>query len=98
MIKIIKHEWHQVDSQYVIELDENLLSQIYPENTDEENKQLLQDIESGDVVVQDIIEDAIANDIEIEWNHEYDDWWTDRKGGYEITYDVDSPNNFRESD
>ena len=26
--------------------------------------------------------------VDIDWDHEYDDWWTDRKGGYDITYDT----------
>jgi hypothetical protein len=30
MVTIVKHEWHQVDSQFEIELDEALLSEIYP--------------------------------------------------------------------
>ena len=28
------------------------------------------------------------NSIDIEWNHEYDDWVSDRKGDYDITYNI----------
>ena len=31
MVTIVKHEWHQHDRQYAIELDEALLSEIYPD-------------------------------------------------------------------
>ena len=34
-----------------------------------------------------IINDAYDNDIDIEWDHQYDDCWTDRKGGYDVTYE-----------
>ena len=33
-------------------------------------------------------------DVDIDWDHQYDDWWTSRKGGYEVTYeygDEDTP-------
>ena len=38
--------------------------------------------------IDQVIEDALDNGIDIEWEPEYDDWVTDRKGGYEITYDI----------
>lgn len=97
-MKIVKKEWHQVSSEYELELSVELLEQIYPDHTPEEIDKLIQDINSGDVVVEDIINDAMDNDVELEWNHTYDDWWTDRKGGYEITYEVNSPTNFVERD
>ena len=35
-----------------------------------------------------IMQDAADNNVDIEWDRDYDDWWTDRKGGYEVTYEV----------
>lgn len=88
MVTIVKHEWHQVDSQSSFDFTEELLSEIYPDLDDEEIAQMLLDLESGDINIGTIVDDAMENDIDIEWHHDYDDWWTDRKGGYDITYEI----------
>ena len=88
MVTIVKHEWHQHDRQYAIELDEALLSEIYPDLDEDEIAQKLADIESGEVDYEEVINDAYENDVEIEWEFQYDDCWTDRKGGYEVTYEL----------
>lgn len=88
MVTIVKHEWHSHDRQYAYELDETLLSEIYPDLKKKEIKKLLKDIENGEVDVEQIINDAWDNDIEIDWDFQYDDCWTDRKGGYDITYEL----------
>lgn len=98
MVTVVKHEWHQVDSQLELEFDIDLLSEIYPDKSEEELEQFLTDIESGDILIDDVIHDAIDNDVELEWDHTYDDWWTSRKGGYEVTYEISSPTNFVEKD
>ena len=85
MTKIIKHEWHTVDSQYSFDLTLEKLQEIYPDKSDEELNELLSDIMFN---IDQVIEDALDNGIDIEWEPEYDDWVTDRKGGYEITYDI----------
>jgi hypothetical protein len=96
MVQVVKKEWHQVSSEFNLEFDIELLEQVYPDKDLEELEALLKDIESGDVIVDDIVSDAMDNDVDLEWNHEYDDWWTHRKGGYEVTYEVNSPTNFKE--
>jgi hypothetical protein len=88
MVTIVKHEWHQVDSQFAVELDEDTLSEIYPDMSDEEIVELLSKIESGDADIDEIVNDAWENDVELMWERQYDDWWTDRKGCYEITYEL----------
>ena len=88
MVTIVKHEWHSHDRQYAIELDESLLSEIYPDLDEDEIAQKLADIESGDETVDQVMEDAFENDVEIEWDFQYDDCWTDRKGGYDVTYEL----------
>ena len=85
MTKIIKHEWHTVDRQYSFDLTLEKLQEIYPDKSDEELNELLSDIMFN---IDQVIEDALDNGIDIEWEPEYDDWVTDRKGGYEITYDI----------
>ena len=91
MVQVVKSEWHQVEKRYDYELDEILLSEIYPDLSEDEIAQLLQNLESGDASIEDIIEDAWENDVDIDWNYmDEDDWWTDRKGGYDVTYEVDN--------
>ena len=88
MVTIVKHEWHQHDRQYAIELDEALLSEIYPDKEEDEIKVILDGIIDGTYDYEDVINDAYENDVEIEWEFQYDDCWTDRKGGYDITYEL----------
>lgn len=88
MVTIVKHEWHQVDEQYAIELDESLLSEIYPDKDEDEITNLLKQIEDGEVDVEEVMEDAWENDVDIDWDHQLSDCWTMRKGGYDITYEL----------
>lgn len=88
MVTIVKHEWHQVDEQYAIELDESLLSEIYPDLDVGEIVSLMVRIENGEIDVADVMNDAWENDVEIDWEHQYSDCWTSRKGGYEVTYEL----------
>jgi hypothetical protein len=88
MVTIVKHEWHQHDRQYAIEIDEELLGEIYPDLDEDEIKQKLADIESGEVDYEDVFNDASDNDVEIDWEFQYDDCWTERKGGYDVTYEL----------
>jgi hypothetical protein len=98
MVQVVKKEWHQVTSEFKLDFDQDLLSEIYPDKSEEEIEQFLKDLESGDILIEDVILDASDNDVALEWDHHYDDWWTDRKGGYDITYDIDSDTNFVERD
>ena len=84
----MKHEWHQVDAQYVVEIDESVLSEIYPDLDDDEITQKLADLESGEITIDEVIEDAYEEGVDINWDSHYEDWWTSRKGGYEVTYEI----------
>jgi hypothetical protein len=88
MVTLVKHEWHQVDSQFAYELDEDTLAQIYPDLDEDEIAEKMRQIEEGEISVEEIADDAINEGVDIEWERQYDDWWTDRKGGYEITYEL----------
>ena len=94
MATIVKHEWHQVDEQYAFELTEEILSEIYPDTDQEEIAVLLNQIENGEVDVEEVMQDAWNNDVEIEWEHQYSDCWTSRKGGYDITYELGDENSW----
>lgn len=87
MVTLVKHEWHQVDRQYTIELTVDLLEEIYPDMDEDELEKLYQELESGEADIDSIIEDAWNNEVDLEWEHQLDDCWTDRKGGYETTYE-----------
>ena len=88
MVTVVKHEWHQHDRQYAIEIDEALLSEIYPDLDEDEIKQKLADLEAGELDYEEVFDDANENDVDIEWEFQYDDCWTDRKGGYDVTYEL----------
>jgi transposase-like protein len=94
MVTIVKHEWHQHDRQYAIELDSDILSEIYPDLTEDEIDEMLVQIETGYKDVEEVLNDAYENDVEIEWDFQYDDCWTDRKGGYDVTYELGDENSW----
>jgi hypothetical protein len=96
MVTIVKHEWHSHDRQYAIELDEALLSEIYPDLDDEDIGLLMKQLENQEADIDQILEDAYENDVDIEWDFQYDDCWTDRKGGYDITYEYGDENSWVE--
>jgi hypothetical protein len=88
MVTVVKSEWHSVEKRYSAEIDEDILAEIYPEMEEDEIQQMLKDLESGDASIDAIMEDA-GWDVNIDWDWmDEDDWWTDRKGGYDVTYEV----------
>jgi len=88
MVTVVKHEWHSHDRQYAIEIDEDILSEIYPDLNEDEIALMLKQIENGEIDVEEVIDEAYENNVEIDWQFQYDDCWTDRKGGYEVTYEL----------
>ena len=88
MVTVVKSEWHSVEKRYSAEIDEDILSEIYPDADEDEIAQMLADLESGDLSIDTIMDDA-GWEVNIDWDWmDEDDWWTDRKGGYDITYEV----------
>jgi len=89
-VKVVKSEWHQVEKVYGSVFDIDLLREIYSDKEEDELQVILDGIEDGTYDVDDVINDAYENDVDIEWDYlDQDDWWTDRKGGYEVTYKVE---------
>jgi hypothetical protein len=89
MVTVVKSEWHQVERRYGIEIDADVLSEIYPDYEEEDIESLIQSLQSGEESIDDIINDAWENGVDLDWDWlDEDDWWTDRKGGYEVTYEV----------
>jgi hypothetical protein len=88
-MRVIKSEWHQVEKRYAIDIDENLINEIYQDATVEEVEEILRQLQEGELEASSVIEDAYTNDVTIDWDWlDEDDWWTDRKGGYDVTYEV----------
>lgn len=88
-MKIMKHEWHQVDSQWSFEITEDFLAEVYPDMTEDEIKLKMLSLLTEVTSVDEVVNDAYNEDVEIDWEHEYDDWWTHRKGGYDVTYEIE---------
>jgi len=90
MVQVVKSEWHQVEKRYAYDIDEAVLSEIYPQLDDAEIEQIMKNLVEGVTEVEDIINDAWEEGVDIDWEWlDEDDWWTDRKGGYEVTYAVE---------
>jgi hypothetical protein len=88
-MRVIKSEWHQVEKRYAIDIDENLINEIYQDATVEEVEEIIRQLQEGELEASSVIEDAWTNDVTIDWDWlDEDDWWTDRKGGYDVTYEV----------
>ena len=63
--------------------------EIYPDATVEEIEQKMVDLTTGDLCIDDVINDAWEEGVDIDWEWlDEDDWWTDRKGGYDVTYAI----------
>ena len=75
-MKIIKKEYHTVVSEFTYELDDD---EIIEQFESVENFKALLDEDDWDVI-------DFINQSDYE---RYDDWVTDRKGGYEVTYEVE---------
>ena len=90
-MRLIKSEWHQVEKRYAIDIDENLINEIYQDATVEEVEEILRQLQEGEITASSVIEDAYTNDVDFDWEWlDEDDWWTDRKGGYDVTYEIDN--------
>ena len=89
-MRIIKSEWHSVEKRYAIDIDENLINEIYEDATVEEIEEIVRQLNEGELDASTVIEDAWTNDVDLDWDWlDEDDWWTDRKGGYDVTYEIE---------
>jgi hypothetical protein len=89
MVTVVKSEWHQVEKRYGVDIDEDILSEIYPDLSEAEIETKLAELESGEIDIDEVIGDADDAGVDLDWDWlDEDDWWTDRKGGYEVTYEV----------
>lgn len=90
MPRVIKSEWHSVEKRYAIEIDEYIVSEVYPDMDEDEVAERLREIIDGEYLFEDFENDARDEGIDFDWDWlDEDDWWTDRKGGYDVTYEVE---------
>jgi hypothetical protein len=89
-MKFSRTEWHQVASEFQCDLpDEEVIKQFgsvqrLKEIISHQEQQWGSEIEPmGEPPTEEenVLLDSILQDCE-----RYDDWWTDRKGGYEVSY------------
>lgn len=90
MVQIIKSEWHQVEKRYGIEIDRDLFGEIYSDIEDEAEIDLMfLQFENGELDLEEVFQKAWDESVDIDWEWlDEDDWWTDRKGGYDVTFEV----------
>jgi hypothetical protein len=96
MAKVIlarMNEWHQVQRKYALEIDVQYIFDLHEESkTLEECQVIFDQLESGEMSVEDLEE---VGQFGMDWEYQDDDdWWTMRKGGYDVTYDqevIDKP-------
>ena len=93
MVKVIKSEWHQVEKQYFVEIDEAFLSIIYFDATEEEIAEKMAALQSGEMTIDELEADAEDVWYDLDWEYLDEDWWTERKGGYEVTYEIEDADN-----
>jgi hypothetical protein len=86
MARIIRSEWHQLERRYSVEVDRRLLKQVYPMYNENQINEMYVSIMSGNTDVKEIMDDAEG--LDIVWAYDGDDLWTDRKGGYDTTYEL----------
>jgi hypothetical protein len=90
MARVIKSEWHSVEKRYSLDIDEVVVAEVYPDMDEDEAEARLKEIESGDYSVDEFLSDAESEGIDFDWDWlDEDDWWTDRKGGYDVTYELE---------
>jgi len=61
---VIKNEY----CQYSINIDENLVNEIYENSTIDEIEEVIRQLKDGELEVCTLIEDAYLNDVELHWN------------------------------
>ena len=86
MITITKVEHHSVNWHYVATIDADFLAEVYPDMEEDEFDELVKQVEAGEYDIDEIISAAYDAGVDIDWDMQHEDVWTDRKGGYDVTF------------
>jgi hypothetical protein len=89
VMRVIKSEWHQVEKRYDCEISISDIMAVYDCDEDVADE-IYAELVSGEREIETFLDDGRENNIDFDWDWlDEDDWWTDRKGGYEVTYKTD---------
>ena len=88
-VVLTKVEHHQVNYHYKTVLTYDQLADIYSDLEKSEIKEAWENIKNGDEHEINQLMDYAFGEVDIEWDMEYEDNWTDRKGGYDVTYGIE---------
>jgi len=94
VVRATMSEWHQVEIKRTVDIDLNMIEELYcGHKTTEECQVIFSQLLAGDLAVEELEEDV--DDFPWEDNPGVEDWWTMRKGGFDISYSQDAvdPNN-----
>ena len=90
MVAVTKIEHHSTDVYHTVEIDRDLFGEIYSDIEDEAEIDLMfLQFENGELDVGEVLDEASNQNVDIDWEFSHDDMWTDRKGGYEVSYELD---------
>ena len=90
MVAVTKIEHHSMDLYHTAEIDRDLFGEIYADIEDEAEIDLMfLQFENGELDIDTVLYDASHNNVDIDWEFSHDDLWTDRKGGYDVSYELD---------
>lgn len=79
-----------MDLYHTVEIDRDLFGEIYSDIEDEAEIDLMYlQFESGELSIEEVLQEARDQNIDIDWDFSHDDLWTDRKGGYDISYELE---------
>jgi hypothetical protein len=92
-----KTEWHQVSSEFKYDCPDDAIIETFgsverfKELLSQQEQEFNSKIEAHGEVASDEESDKLWDFIaDLDYERE-DDWWTDRKGGYDVTYSYEVP-------
>lgn len=88
VVRATMSEWHQVEIKRTVDIDLNMIEELYcGHKTTEECQAIFDKLVSGDLTIEDLEDDV--DDFDWQQNPGEEDWWTMRKGGFDVTYSQD---------
>jgi hypothetical protein len=87
MVTLVMSEWHEVERRLTFSVDKATVKAVYPKLKAKEILEVLKKLEAGNnPEITKFVNNAAANGVELDWQHDYDNWYSMNKGGYQVTY------------
>lgn len=87
-IRVYKREYHQVISIYEpVEITLEMLTEAFPDKSEEELVEMLHNANLDQEALDNLI-DELEYKYGLDWEKDYDDWISDRKGGYPVEHGI----------